>query len=95
MEKARAHVFISGRVQGVFFRAWTEDEAVKRDLTGWVRNLADGRVEAVFEGDKDKVEEMVRLCWRGPPGAHITIVEVIWEPCKGEFSDFRIVYGRF
>jgi len=95
VEKVRAHVFISGRVQGVFFRAWTEDEAIKRDLTGWVRNLADGRVEAVFEGDKDKVEEMVKLCWKGPPGARVTNVEVIWEPYKGEFSDFRVIYGRF
>jgi len=93
--KVRAHVFISGRVQGVFFRAWTEDEAVKRGLTGWVRNLADGRVEAVFEGDKEAVEEMVKLCWKGPPGARVTNVEVKWEPYTGEFTDFRIIYGRW
>jgi len=95
VEKARAHVYISGRVQGVFFRAWTEDEAVKRGLTGWVRNLADGRVEALFEGDREAVEDMVKACWRGPHGAKVTNVEVRWEPFKGEFKDFRIVYGRW
>ena len=93
--KVRAHVFISGRVQGVFFRAWTEEEAVKRGITGWVRNLADGRVEAVFEGEKEAVEEMVNLCWKGPPGARVTNVEVKWEPYTGEFTDFRIIYGRW
>jgi acylphosphatase len=93
--KARAHVYVSGRVQGVFFRAWTEDEAVKRGLTGWVRNLADGRVEAVFEGEREDVEDMVKACWRGPPGARVVDVEVRWEPYKGEFQGFRVVYGRW
>mgnify|MGYP000433295461 CR=1 FL=1 len=93
--KVRAHVYISGRVQGVFFRAWTEDEAIKRDLTGWVRNLADGRVEAVFEGDKEAVEDMVKQCWKGPPGARVKNVEVYWEPYTGEFNGFKVIYGRW
>ncbi|MCX8204855.1 MAG: acylphosphatase [Candidatus Nezhaarchaeota archaeon] len=93
--KARAHVYISGRVQGVFFRAWTMEEAVKRGLTGWVRNLADGRVEAVFEGEKEAVEDMVRSSWRGPPGAKVRNVEVVWEEYRGEFQDFRVIYGRW
>jgi acylphosphatase len=91
--KIRAHVFISGKVQGVFFRAWTEEEAIKRGLNGWVRNLADGRVEAIFEGEKEAVEDMIRLCWIGPPGAKVRDVKVIYEEYKGEFQDFRIIYG--
>ncbi|MCS7097731.1 MAG: acylphosphatase [Candidatus Methanomethyliaceae archaeon] len=92
--KIRAHVYISGRVQGVFFRAWTEDEAVKRDLTGWVRNLADGRVEAIFEGEEEMVKDMIKACWKGPPGALVKDVKVIFEEFKGEFNDFRVIYGK-
>ena len=91
--KVRAHVYVSGRVQGVFFRSETRDEAVKHRVTGWVRNLPDGRVEAVFEGDKEKVEKLIEFCRRGPPGARVAKVEVRWEPYKGEFKDFRIRYG--
>lgn len=90
--KVRAHVFISGRVQGVFYRAWTKEEATKRNIKGWVKNLPDGRVEAIFEGDKDKVEEMIKICWQGPPYARVTDVEVIWEEYKGEFDAFKIKY---
>jgi len=91
--KARARVVVSGRVQGVFFRSETQDEAVKRGLTGWVRNLPDGRVEAVFEGEKDKVDKLIEFCRRGPPGARVTNVELVWENYTGEFRDFRIRYG--
>lgn len=91
MVRVRAHVYISGLVQGVFFRAWTEDEAAKRGIEGWVRNLPDGRVEAVFEGEKESVEEMIRLCWQGPPSARVSNVEVRWEECQGE-RGFRIKY---
>ncbi|MBC7130530.1 acylphosphatase [Candidatus Bathyarchaeota archaeon] len=90
--KVRAHVYVSGRVQGVFFRATTRYEASKRGVKGWVRNLPDGRVEAVFEGDKKAVMQLIEFCKRGPPGALVTKVDVIWEPYKGEFGDFRIVY---
>ncbi|MEM4699636.1 MAG: acylphosphatase [Candidatus Nezhaarchaeales archaeon] len=93
--KARARVYISGRVQGVFFRAWTRDEAIKRGLSGWVRNLADGRVEALFEGEREAVEDMVRACWTGPPGARVSNVEVVWEEYRGDLQGFRIVYGRW
>lgn len=91
--KARAHVKVSGRVQGVFFRTETQDEAIRQGLTGWVRNLPDGRVEAVFEGEKDRVERLIEFCKRGPPGARVTSVEVVWENYTGEFRDFRIRYG--
>ena len=89
----RAHVFVSGRVQGVFFRSETEDEANRRNVGGWVRNTSDGRVEAVFEGEKGDVEKMIDFCRRGPSGARVTKVDVRWEDYTGEFRDFRIRYG--
>lgn len=91
-EKARAHVFVAGRVQGVFFRANTSERAEALGLTGWVKNTRDGRVEAVFEGQKADVERMVQWCRKGPPGAVVTNVEVAWEEPKGEFRDFSIKY---
>ena len=92
MAKKRVHVFISGKVQGVFFRAYTQEEARRLGLRGWVRNLPDGRVEATFEGEEKALEEMIRWCHKGSPGARVTGVEVIEEPYTGEFSDFRIRY---
>ena len=88
--KVRAHVFISGRVQGVFFRYETRLRAIRNNVTGWVRNLPDGRVEAVFEGEKENVEAMIDFCHRGPPGAIVRKVEVIWEKPTGEFKSFQI-----
>jgi acylphosphatase len=90
--KARAHVFVSGRVQGVFFRGETQYAADKLNVKGWARNLRDGRVEAVFEGDKQKVEELIKFCQRGPPGAKVSNVDVRWEKYTGEFKDFFIRY---
>jgi len=87
----RAHVWISGRVQGVFFRAHTKEVAEKLGLTGWVRNLPDGRVEAVFEGEEEAVKEAIEWCKRGPPLAKVEKVEVRYEDPTGEFRDFRIV----
>ncbi|WP_028841287.1 acylphosphatase [Thermodesulfobacterium hveragerdense] len=86
----RVHVYISGKVQGVYFRAYTEEEALRLGVKGWVRNLPDGRVEAVFEGEDEAVDKMVAWCHRGSPYAKVTHVEVIEEPYKGEFNDFRI-----
>ncbi|GLQ53735.1 acylphosphatase [Devosia nitrariae] len=68
------HVFISGRVQGVGFRIWVETEALSRGLEGWVRNLRDGRVEAVFHGERHAVEAMVEACRDGPPLAGVSSV---------------------
>lgn len=93
MPKARAHVFISGRVQGVFFRSTTRNEAKSLGLDGWVKNLRDGRVEAVFEGEKDKIEEILDFCHRGPPAARVSDVEVKWEDYQSEFSGFEVRYG--
>ena len=91
--KVRAHVHISGRVQGVFFRYETQALAEEVGVGGWVRNSPDGGVEAVFEGEKEKVEQMLDFCRRGPPGAKVTGIDVKWEPYRGEFSGFNIRYG--
>ena len=88
--KARAHVYVSGRVQGVFFRSETQDEALGHSLTGWVRNLPDDRVEAVFEGEKESVEKLVEFCRRGPPGARVAKVDVTWESYTGQFKSFTV-----
>jgi len=90
--KARAHVLVTGRVQGVFFRVETAQLAHRLGLAGWVRNLSDGRVEVLFEGEKEYVEEAVAFCGQGPPGAQVQKLDVKWENWKGEFSDFRIRY---
>lgn len=89
---ARARVYVTGRVQGVFFRSETEYEAQERGVTGWVRNLRDGRVEAVFEGEEERVKELIEFCRRGPRGAKVTHVDVIWERYAGEFKSFKIRY---
>lgn len=88
--KVRARVYISGRVQGVFFRSSTEEKAFELGIKGWVRNLRDGRVEAVFEGGKEKVEEMLRWCHEGPPYARVANVKITWEEYKGEFRSFGV-----
>jgi acylphosphatase len=93
--KARAHVRISGYVTGVFFRYHTQELAQRLGLRGWVRNTPDGRVEAVFEGEKGAVDRMLEFCHHGPPGARVTDVEVKWEQPSGEFSGFNIRYGRY
>ncbi|MEM3550131.1 MAG: acylphosphatase [Candidatus Bathyarchaeia archaeon] len=90
--KARAHVYVSGRVQGVFFRSETSYEARKRGVKGWVRNLSDGRVEAVFEGEEAAVRELIEFCKVGPPGAKVTKVDVYWGDYTGKFKNFEIRY---
>jgi acylphosphatase len=92
MTKTRAHVYVSGRVQGVFFRQTTKDQAESQGVKGWVRNLDDGRVEAVFEGEEAAVKALVEFCRRGPKGALVSNLEVDWEPYKGEFGSFDIAY---
>jgi len=78
-------------VQGVFFRSITESKATELGLRGWVRNLDDGRVEAVFEGPEDKVEEMVEWCKMGPVGSRVENVDAKEEEVKDDFDDFRII----
>lgn len=88
-DRTRAHVFVSGKVQGVYYRANTRDTAEKRDIDGWVRNLSDGRVEAVFEGPESVVEEMVQWCHTGSPAADVDDVSVEYTSPEGE-DGFRI-----
>jgi acylphosphatase len=88
----RAHVWVSGSVHGVFFRATTRRTAQKYGVTGWVKNLRDGRVEAVFEGPKEKVDAMIKFCHEGPPAAIVKNVEVKWEDPTREFNDFDIAF---
>ncbi|MBI2116113.1 MAG: acylphosphatase [candidate division NC10 bacterium] len=83
-DRVRAHVWVSGRVQGVCFRAYAEDEAAFRKVAGWIRNAPDGRVEAVFEGDRPSVEALIQWCHRGSPASRVTGVEVAWETPRGE-----------
>ena len=71
----RVRVIVFGRVQGVWYRGWTVDEATARGLDGWVRNRRDGTVEAVFQGPPEAVDAMIALCWDGPPAAHIDAVQ--------------------
>lgn len=91
--KVRVHVFINGRVQGVFFRSSTRREAKRRGVNGWVRNLRDGRVEAIFEGEKGSVDSLIEFCKEGPPSAKVNDLDVTWEDYKGEFNHFRIRYN--
>jgi acylphosphatase len=91
--KARAHVFVTGRVQGVFFRSATKHNADRHDVKGWVRNLPDDRVEAVFEGEKDAVEKLIEFCRHGPSGARVTNVDLTWEDYTGEFDRFKFSWA--
>lgn len=86
----RAHIFVKGKVQGVYYRVWVRAQAKKLGLTGWVKNLADGRVEAVFEGPKDRIEEVISNCEIGPNVAGVKHIDIKWEKVSGEHTGFEI-----
>ena len=88
----RAHVFISGRVQGVFYRASTKNMAEQLGLKGLVRNTSDGRVETVFEGEETVVKDMISWCHNGPRSAEVSDVTVDYTKFLGEFEEFCITY---
>jgi len=90
--KVRARVFVSGQVQGVLFRVKTRQEARKHGVRGWVRNLQDGRVEALFEGEEEKVKSLIDFCRQGPAGAIVTGADVVWENYSGGFGGFEVRY---
>jgi len=90
--KSRRHVIIRGRVQGVFFRMETQRAAERHGVFGWVKNRADGTVEAVFEGDKEKVAAVLDWCRRGPRHAEVKGVDIHEENYTGEFNDFSITH---
>lgn len=83
------HVFVHGKVQGVYFRDTTRKRANREGVEGWVRNLPDGRVEPVFDGDEDAVEAMVAFVHEGPPAAIVEKVEVEDAPDRGPFDGFQ------
>jgi acylphosphatase len=87
----RARIVISGRVQGVYFRASARDVARARRLSGWVRNRTEGDVEAVVEGEEAAVQAFLKWCHHGPPGAYVTNVQVTPELYTGEYPSFCIV----
>ncbi len=92
MPKSRAKVIVKGIVQGVNFRYYTQREAQKNNVSGWVGNLPDRSVAAVFEGDEEDVEKMVQWCRRGPSGAHVAELIAQPEEYTGEFSSFSIKF---
>ena len=92
MDRLRAHVMIDGRVQGVNFRAAAQAQARVTGVEGWVRNLDDGRVEAVFEGPEAAVKRMISWCYSGPRPARVDRVNVEWEQPTGQERGFQIVW---
>ncbi len=92
MSEVRALVTITGKVQGVYFRWTTQEEARKRGVKGWVRNCPDGSVQAEFEGDRKAVEELISWCHQGPPEARVRAVQVRWDTPTGTYTDFTVRY---
>lgn len=88
----RARVIISGKVQGVYFRGFVRDAARRLGVNGYVRNLLDGRVEAVMEGEKEQIENLIALCRQGPPMSRVDKVDVTWEEFRGEWTTFSVRY---
>ena len=92
MGKVAKRVLIDGRVQGVFFRAYTQEAALGFGVTGWVRNLPDRRVEALFEGEEEQVRQMIEWCYKGSPASRVERVIVEEVPYSGKHTSFRITY---
>ena len=92
MAKSRVKLIVKGIVQGVNFRYYTRREALKNSVNGWVRNLADGSVAAVFEGEEEDVEATIQWCRNGPPGAHVTELITQPEEYRGEFQSFSVKF---
>ena len=90
--KAKVHIIVSGRVQRVYFRGYTKDEAQKHNINGWVRNLPDGQVEAVFEGEKEDIDKLINRVSKGPSYSKVTSLDVDWLKFRDEFSNFQIHY---
>jgi acylphosphatase len=92
MEKVKARVRIEGLVQGVNYRFSTRQKALELGVNGWVRNVADGSVECLMEGERDKIEALIRWCHHGPLGARVTRVTTLWEEYRGDMQGFSITY---
>ena len=93
MEKKRLNVIVHGRVQGIFFRAWTNNQAARLGLTGFVRNLPSGRdIEVEAEGDLAQLQKLLELLKAGPPGAQVDRMAETWSAYRGAYQDFEIRY---
>ncbi|MBI4257570.1 MAG: acylphosphatase [Thaumarchaeota archaeon] len=90
-EKSRLHIYVSGRVQGIGYRSYVKRRAQDLGVNGWVKNLSDGRVEVLAEGDADKVEQLLEICSRGPPLAKVSNVEVRREQPKSDLMAFAVL----
>lgn len=88
----RVHIFVSGKVQGVFYRDFTRRQAKRLNLTGWVRNLLDGRVEVLAEGEEEELKKLIEELKKGAPGAKVQEIKINWEEPTFEFDDFEIIY---
>ena len=92
MAKERVHLVVHGRVQGVYYRATAQEKAIGLGLAGWVRNRADGAVEVVAEGDRERLDKLIEWCRVGPERAQVGNVDIDWESYTGEFREFAIKY---
>jgi acylphosphatase len=92
---SRVHAFVSGRVQGVAYRYFAERRAAEITVTGWVRNLRDGRVEIIAEGEKADLESFLGFLRQGPRMAKVDDLDFLWEDYRGEFEDFRIEFTAY
>ena len=88
----RAQILVSGRVQGVFYRGFTQEQAVSLGLTGWARNLPDGRVEVLVEGEEAQVKKLIQALKQGPPLSRVDKAAVDWQEYQGHYEDFRITW---
>jgi acylphosphatase len=89
-EYIRAHLIISGKVQGVYFRKHTHDVSIQNYVNGWVKNLPNGNVECILEGLKSNVDKVIRWCHHGPPNSRVDKVQIKYESFTGSFTDFKI-----
>lgn len=92
MGAGRVKIIVKGIVQGVYFRATTRQQARQLSITGWVKNRWDGSVEILAEGDKEKLDQLIAWCHKGPHGAEVEEVKTEWHPFQNEFLDFSITY---
>uniref|UniRef100_A0A7V3ZUP9 acylphosphatase n=1 Tax=candidate division WOR-3 bacterium TaxID=2052148 RepID=A0A7V3ZUP9_UNCW3 len=90
--KKRVHIFVSGKVQGVFYRDFTKRQAKRLNICGWVRNLLDGRVEVVAEGEEEDLKKFIEELKKGPPAARVIDIKIDWQEPTFEFDDFEIIY---
>ena len=95
MKAVRVRAIVGGRVQGVFFRGFTERSAIGLGIRGWVRNQSDGRVEVLAEGTRENLLAFLAALGRGPAAARVDAVDTVWSEATGEFSEFRILSSTY